>query len=45
MRPAHGVWLAERIPGVEARLTPDDGHITLLEQRIPEVHAWLLERF
>jgi pimeloyl-ACP methyl ester carboxylesterase len=42
--PAHGRWLAERIPGVEARFTADDGHLTLTERRIPEVHAWLLER-
>jgi pimeloyl-ACP methyl ester carboxylesterase len=43
--PAHGAWLVERIPGVEARFTPDDGHITLVERRLPDVHAWLLERF
>ena len=41
----HGVWLSRHIPGVESRLTPDDGHITLFERRLPEVHAWLLERF
>ena len=40
---SHGLWLAERIPGVESRLTPDDGHLTLFEHRVPEVHAWLLE--
>lgn len=42
---AHGAWLAERIPGVEARLSPDEGHITLVANRVPDVHAWLIERF
>jgi pimeloyl-ACP methyl ester carboxylesterase len=41
----HAVWLSERIPGVESHLTPDDGHLTLYERRVPEVHAWLLERY
>jgi pimeloyl-ACP methyl ester carboxylesterase len=40
----HGVWLAEHIPGVDARLTAEDGHLTLGEHRVSEVHRWLLER-
>ena len=41
----HGVWLSGQIPGVDSRLTPDDGHLTLIESRLPEVHAWLVERY
>ena len=41
---AHGEWLAARIPDVEARLTDEDGHLTLLEERIGEVHDWLRAR-
>jgi pimeloyl-ACP methyl ester carboxylesterase len=39
---SHGHWLADRIPGVEARIDPADGHLTLLERRMREVNAWLL---
>jgi pimeloyl-ACP methyl ester carboxylesterase len=41
---AHGEWLARTIPGVEAKLTDDDGHLTLTARHLDEVHAWLLER-
>jgi len=41
---AHGEWLARTIPGVEARLTDVDGHLTLTTHHLDEVHSWLLER-
>jgi pimeloyl-ACP methyl ester carboxylesterase len=41
---AHGEWLARQIPGVEAQLLDDDGHLTLTEHHLVHVHEWLLER-
>jgi pimeloyl-ACP methyl ester carboxylesterase len=42
---AHGRWLAERIPGVEAEISASEGHLTLLAHRVPDVHEWLVARF
>ena len=41
---AHGQWLAGAIPGVQAELTDEDGHLTLLDRRLEDIHNWLLER-
>ncbi|MDQ6778436.1 MAG: alpha/beta hydrolase [Actinomycetota bacterium] len=41
---AHGEWLAEHVPGVEARLNDSDGHLSLALGHLDEVHAWLLDR-
>jgi pimeloyl-ACP methyl ester carboxylesterase len=41
---SHGQWLAAHIPGVEAWLLDHEGHGTMRENRIGEVHAWLADR-
>jgi pimeloyl-ACP methyl ester carboxylesterase len=43
--PSHGHWLAERVPGAEVWLDEDEGHLSLNDHRVPEVHEWLLARF
>lgn len=42
---SHGQWLAAHVPGADAWLREDDGHWTPYEYRVPEVHAWLSDRF
>jgi pimeloyl-ACP methyl ester carboxylesterase len=41
----HGVWLAGQIPGVEARLSEEDSHCTVLNRRMPSILAWLREHW
>ena len=41
---AHGEWLAGAIPGAEARIFEDEGHISLTVNRLDEVYDWLLAR-
>ncbi|HZD87595.1 MAG TPA: alpha/beta hydrolase [Gaiellaceae bacterium] len=42
---AHGRWLAERIPGVEARISEEDGHLSIAVGRLGEIYDWLAARF
>ncbi len=41
---SHGKWLASNIPNVDARLMPEEGHLTLSAHRVPDAHAWLLSK-
>jgi pimeloyl-ACP methyl ester carboxylesterase len=38
---AHGHWLADTIPRAEAAMRDDDGHVTVVADRIGDVHDWL----
>jgi pimeloyl-ACP methyl ester carboxylesterase len=42
---AHARWLAERIPGVEAHISEEDGHLSIAVGRLGEIYDWLLARF
>jgi pimeloyl-ACP methyl ester carboxylesterase len=42
---AHGEWLAGHVPGADRRISPQDGHLTITELHMGEVHAWLLGHF
>jgi pimeloyl-ACP methyl ester carboxylesterase len=41
---AHGRWLAERIPGVEAHISEEDGHLSIAVGRLGEIYDWLAAR-
>jgi pimeloyl-ACP methyl ester carboxylesterase len=38
---SHGDWLARHVPSAEVHVSPDDGHLTVVENHLGEVHAWL----
>jgi pimeloyl-ACP methyl ester carboxylesterase len=42
---AHGRWLADRIPGVEAHISEEDGHLSIAVGRLGEIYDWLAARF
>lgn len=42
---AHGRWLAGRIPGVEAHVSEEDGHLSIAVGRLGEIYDWLAARF
>jgi pimeloyl-ACP methyl ester carboxylesterase len=41
----HGRWLAERIPGVEAHISEEDGHLSIVVGRLGEILDWLARQF
>ncbi len=42
---SHGQWLAAHVARAEAHLEQNEGHVTLLVNRMPEVHAWIASKF
>lgn len=42
---AHARWLTERIPGVEAHVSEEDGHLSIAVGRLGEIYDWLAARF
>jgi pimeloyl-ACP methyl ester carboxylesterase len=41
----HGQWLAEHIPGAESAFSDGDGHLSLLIEKVGDVHEWLLSHW
>ena len=42
---SHGLWLSGAVPGAEPWLFADEAHLSLLNNQVGRVHAWLLDRF
>jgi pimeloyl-ACP methyl ester carboxylesterase len=42
---AHARWLEGRIPGVEAHISEEDGHLSITVERLGEIFDWLAARF
>ncbi|MEA2447992.1 MAG: hypothetical protein QOK47_1629 [Actinomycetota bacterium] len=40
--PAHGRWLEQHVPGVEARFLENEGHLSLKVNAISDAHEWLV---
>ncbi|MCY0901625.1 MAG: alpha/beta hydrolase [Firmicutes bacterium] len=38
---SHGQWLARHMIDADARLSAQDGHLTLYADRVADVHAWM----
>jgi len=41
----HARWLAERITGVEAHISEEDGHLSIAVGRLGEIYDWVSSRF
>ncbi|MDQ6815802.1 MAG: alpha/beta hydrolase, partial [Actinomycetota bacterium] len=41
----HGEWLADALSTAEAWISDEEGHLTLMVNRVPAVHDWLLTHF
>jgi pimeloyl-ACP methyl ester carboxylesterase len=39
---AHGLWLAAHVRGCATRIDDAEGHLTLVQHLVPEIHEWLL---
>jgi pimeloyl-ACP methyl ester carboxylesterase len=42
---AHGDWYARHVPTADLHRSAPDGHLTVVEHHVGEVHAWLSSRF